>query len=50
MEHFKSFRDIATQTIKKRKTRNINNICKYWIQILDDYLWWFAENELVVIW
>lgn len=50
MENFKWFRDIAIQTIKERKARNITNICKYWIEILDNYLWWIIENELVVIW
>ncbi len=50
MENFKCFKDIAIQTIQERKNRNIQNICKYWIEILDDYLWWIIENELVVIW
>lgn len=50
MKNFLSFKDIAISTIKERRNRNINNICKYWIKILDDYLWWILENELVVIW
>jgi replicative DNA helicase len=36
--------------IWERRHRNIANNCQYWIQILDDYLWWIIENELVVIW
>lgn len=50
MINFKTFRDIAISTIQERKARNITNICKYWIEILDNYLWWIIENELVVIW
>lgn len=49
MQNFKSFRDIAILTIQERKKRNIANICRYWIDILDNYLWWIVENELVVI-
>ncbi len=49
LKNFKTFRDISVDTIKKRKLRNIDNICKYWLWILDDYLWWIVENELVVI-
>lgn len=50
MKNFLNFKDIAIKTIAERRQRNINNICKYWIDILDDYLWWIVENELVVIW
>ena len=50
MKNFKTFKDVCIQTIIKRKKRNINNICKYWIEILDNYLWWIVENELIVIW
>lgn len=50
MQNFKWFRDVVINTLQERKDRNIKNICKYWIKILDDYLWWIIENELVVIW
>jgi len=49
-KHFKTFKELARQTIEERKARNIKNICKYWIEILDDYLGGILENELVVIW
>lgn len=50
MQNFKNFRDVCIWTIQERKNRNVNNICKYGIEILDSYLWWIIENELVVIW
>ena len=50
MKNFKNFRDVCITTIQERKSRNIKNICRYWIEILDSYLWWIIENELVVIW
>lgn len=50
LEKFKTFKEISVQTIKKRKVRNVDNICKYWLWILDDYLWGIVENELVIIW
>jgi len=49
MKNFKSFREVAEQTVKERRFRNIDNICKYGIEPLDRYLWWILENELVVI-
>lgn len=49
LKNFKTFKDISVETIKKRKLRNIDNICKYWLWILDDYLGGIVENELVVI-
>lgn len=49
MQNFKSFVQISKETIEKRRLRNVNNICKYWLSILDDYLWWIVENELVII-
>jgi len=50
MKNFKTFKDVAKQTIQERRARDINNICRYWINILDQYLGWIIENELVVIW
>ncbi len=49
LQNFKSFKEISVDTIIKRKKRNINNVCRYWLWILDDYLWWIVENELIVI-
>lgn len=49
MKNFKTFKQVSVDTIIKRKARNVDNICKYWLWILDDYLWWIVENELVVI-
>lgn len=49
MKNFKNFRDVCITTIQERKKRDIKNICRYWIDILDSYLWWIIENELVVI-
>lgn len=49
MKDFKTFREISVDTILKRKKRDIKNICRYWLWILDNYLWWIVENELVVI-
>ena len=49
MQNFKNFKQVAIETVAKRRARNIDNICRYGIKILDDYLWWISENELVVI-
>lgn len=49
MKNFKSFKQVAIQTVSERRARNIDNICRYGINILDQYLWWIIENELVVI-
>lgn len=35
--------------IQERRKININNICRYWTKILDDYLWWILDSELVII-
>lgn len=48
--NFKTFKQVCSETIIKRRSRNINNICRYGLSILDDYLWGIIENELVVIW
>jgi len=50
MSKFLNFKEVSEIMIDERKARNIDNICKYGIQILDEYLWGILENELVVIW
>lgn len=49
MKNFKSFKEVALDTVRDRRKRDISNICRYWINILDQYLGWIIENELVVI-
>ena len=49
MKNFINFKDLTKQIIQERRVRNIETNCNYWIKILDDYLWWVLENELVVI-
>jgi len=50
MKNFKNFEEVVKQTVEERRARDITNICRYWIEILDDYCWGIMENELVVIW
>lgn len=50
MKNFKTFKEVALDTVQERRDRDISNICRYWINILDQYLWGIIENELVVIW
>jgi len=48
-KNFMSLMDLFEKTKLERRSRNINNIIRYWIGLLDDYLWWILENELVVV-
>lgn len=50
MKDFRKFSDVFNQMIEERRARNIDNIAKYWIWLLDSVLWWIIENELVIIW
>lgn len=50
MKDFRKFSDVFNQMVEERRARNINNIAKYWIWLLDECLWWIIENELVIIW
>jgi len=38
MSKFLNFKEVSEIMIDERKARNIDNICKYGIQILDEYL------------
>lgn len=50
LENFQTFRQVASTMMQERRARNIQNNCIYGIDILDQYLGWIIENELVVIW
>lgn len=49
MDNFYKFSDIFEQMMQERRARDINNIAKYGIWMLDEMLGWIIENELVVI-
>lgn len=49
-QHVINFRDLLEQTASERQQIDIDNICKYGIGVLDNYLWWILPSELVVIW
>lgn len=47
--HFKTFWDLLEEAKLARRDININNVCRYGIRILDEYLWGVLPSELVVI-
>jgi len=44
------FDEYLLDTERTRRDINIDNVCKYWIWILDHFFWWILPSELVVIW
>jgi len=49
MKDFITFKENAELHRQERRNRNYKNISKYGIGLLDNYLWWIYEKELVVI-
>jgi len=49
-EHVINYNDLMIDAIWTRRKIDAANICKYWISILDKYLGWILNNELVVVW
>lgn len=50
MENCITYEELLQQAIDWRTKININKVAKYWIPILDSFLWGILDNELVVIW
>lgn len=50
MSEIKTFNNLLVDTITKRQARDYRLACSYWIEILDKYLGWILDNELVVVW
>lgn len=48
-DKFITFWDLLVEAQEKRLEINLENMCKYWIDIVDDYLGWIGESELVLI-
>lgn len=44
-----TFWELLIDAEYERRQINIDNVCKYWIDILDDYMGWILPNELVVV-
>lgn len=49
IDKFITFGDLLVDAQAERTSINIDNMCKYWIGILDDYLWGIWQSELVLI-
>ncbi len=43
------FWEVTQDYIQYRRSLDIDKICKYWVKILDDFLWWILPSELVVV-
>ena len=48
-DYFVPYWTLLDGAIKERRALNINNVCKYGVKILDEYLGWILPSELVVI-
>jgi len=40
LDHLISYDDLLVNAIETRRWLNVEDTCKYWIEILDQYLWW----------
>jgi len=50
LDKFITFGDLLVEAQEERASISLDNMCKYWIDILDDYLWWIGNSELVLVW
>lgn len=49
LDYFMPYGKLLEQAAKMRQARKFDDVCKYGIKWLDDYIWGIEDNELVVI-
>lgn len=49
-DHIISFYELLHWYEKERTAIDVTNLCKYWVNELDEYLGWIGNSELIVIW